>query len=330
MKAVVVTRFGPNPAPCLQLQDIPVPTPQPHEVLIRVCAVGVNYADLMQRRGLYPGGPKPPYVAGMEFAGIVEKVAAVGSPHRVGDRVMGLASRSYAEFCVAEPAALFPLPAGVSMVDAAALPCQYLTAYHALHTLGRVRPGQTVLVQAGAGGLGSMLVQLAHIAGMTVLATASSDEKCEFLRGLGCDHPMNYARVPFAPEVLRITQGKGCDLVLDSVGGDVFEQSLLCVRPRGHLIVLGMASGKLRSVAALDLLFKSLTVSGLHLFSYLEETEAQAAAQASLHVWLQSGRLRPLVRHTFSLEQAAEAHQLIADRKTTGKVVLTVATTGAG
>ncbi len=323
MKSVVVTQFG-GPE-VLEVRDVPVPEPKDSEVLVKVHVAGMNYADIMQRIGLYPGGPRPPFGAGFEIAGIVERVGARVTQWRPGDAVMGFCSDGYSEYAVGDAARMLAKPDQLDFKQAAAIPCQYLTAYHTLLTLGQLKEGQTVLIQAAAGGLGTLLVQVARNVGATVIGTCSTEEKCDLLRRLGCQHPVNYAQTSFRKEVEKITNRRGCDLVVESVGGEVFEKSLRCVKPRGRMIVLGVASGQVQSVDAVYLLANNLTVSGFHLMGYADDALAMANAIRDLYAWLGEGKLEIVVNHAFPLEQAAAAQQFISDRKSSGKVVLTVA-----
>ena len=190
-------------------------------------------------------------------------------------------------------------------------------------TLGQLQSGQTVLIQAAAGGLGTIMVQIARNLGATAIGTCGSEEKCTLLREIGCPHPINYATTDFQKAVQQITGGRNCDLVIESVGGAVFDKSLRCVKTRGRLIVLGVASGRPRRVSVLDLFPNNLTVSGFHLMGYANDFVAMAGAVRDLHQWLDAGKLTIVVKHVFPLERAAEAQQLIAQRKTSGKVVLT-------
>ncbi len=323
MKAAVVTRHG--GAEVIEIQDRPVPEPGNGQVLVKVRAAGLNYADIMQRQGLYPGGPQPPYVAGFEIAGEIESLDPGVSAWKAGDAVTGFCSGGYAEYAVADAAMLFAKPAALDFRQAAAIPCQYLTAYHALCTLGGIGAGQTVLIQAAAGGLGTLLVQIARNKGATVIGTCGTDEKCALLRRIGCEHPVNYTEADFEEEVKRITGGRGCDLVVESVGGPVFDKSIQCVRPRGRLITLGFASGKPRSVQAQFLLMNNITVSGFHLFGYAGDREATGEAMRELKAWIEEGRLDIMVNHAYPLDAAARAQQDVSGRKTTGKVVIEVA-----
>jgi len=324
MKSVIVTRFG-GPE-VMEVRDVPAPVPKAGEVGIAVKTAGVNYADIMQRVGLYPNGPQPPYGAGFEVAGVVDQVGEGAGPWKPGDEVMAFCEAGYSEYVVTPDTQVMPKPAGLDLHQAAALPCQGLTAYHALFTLGRLREGQTVLVQAAAGGLGTLMVQMARNVGATVIGTAGTEEKCALIRELGCPHPINYREQDFEPEVARITAGQGCDLVVESVGGEVFDKSLRCLKDRGLLITLGLASGQPPTpLIPLDLLFHNWAVAGFHLFAYTSDAAAMANALRDIETWIQEDRLTVIARHAFPLENAEEAHQRISERKTVGKVVLTTA-----
>lgn len=320
MRCVIVTRYG-GPE-TLELQDRPIPDIKSDEVLVRVKAAGINYADIMQRRGLYPNGPTPPFVAGFEVCGVVEKAGADAGLWSPGDEVMGFCSGGYAEYAALPAAQLMPKPKALSFAQAVALPCQGLTAYHALITLGNVHKGQTVLIQAAAGGLGVLMVQIARTMGATVIGTCSSDEKYTLLTELGCQHPINYREHDFEAEVKRITGGRGCDLAVDSVGGEVFDKSLQCLASRGMLITLGMSSAQLGSIQSLDLLIHNWKVAGFHLFGYTSDATAMATALRDFQRWIDDGKLSIVAKQVYPLEQVVEAHETIAARKTIGKTVL--------
>ena len=323
MKRVVVTKYG-GPE-VIELQDVAPPEPGQGEVLVRVQAAGLNYADIMQREGLYLGGPKPPFGAGFEIAGTVESVGEGVTEWREGDGVMGFCSNGFSELAAVPAANLLRKPDQADFAQAAAIPVQYFTAYHALCTLANIRAGQVVLIHAAAGGLGTMLVQIAKLRKAVVIGTASSGEKCALIRELGCDYPINYTKTDFEAEVGSITGSKGCDLIVESVGGEVFDKSLRCMKTRGRMIVLGIASGQVRHVDTSHMLFHNLTVSGFHLMAYTQDKEAMEAGCADLHAWLASGALMVIVGHTFPFEQTAAAQKQMAARQTSGKVVLTPA-----
>lgn len=321
MKSVIVTEFG-GPE-VMQVQQAPVPKPGPHQVLVRVKAAGINYADIMQRVGLYPNGPQPPYGAGFEVSGVIEDVGEKVTRWIRGDAVMGFCGNGYSEYAVADQQGLMRMPEQLDFVHAAAIPCQFLTAYNCLLTLARLRHGQTILIQAAAGGVGAFAVQIARNVGATVIGTASSEEKLALLRKLGCRHPINYQEKDFEEEVLRLFP-EGVDVALESVGGQVFDKTVRCVKPRGHMVVIGVASGKPRGIQAMQLLVRNLTLSGFHLIAYVSDEAAMNNAQRDLARWLDNGELEVVVNHVYPLEQAAEAQEAISERRTSGKVVLKV------
>ncbi len=320
MRSIIVKEYG-GPE-VMDLQDVPVPEPAPGQIRVRVVSAGVNYADIMQRLGLYIGGPKPPFGAGFEFAGIVDALGAGVAQWNEGDAVMGFCAAGYSDYVVADAARVMPKPEQLDFNQAAAIPCQYLTAYHSLITLSTLQAGQTVLIQAAAGGLGLILVQIARNVGATVIGTCSTDEKCAVPREVGCAYPINYATSDFRQEVMAITNEQGCDLIVESVGGKVFDDSLRCLKSRGRIVTLGIASGKPRSIQALYLLTHNMTISGFHLFGYADDVAATMNALRDLHAWLQERKLTIVAKHVFPLAKAAEAHQFISDRKSSGKVVL--------
>lgn len=323
MRSIIVKQTG-GPE-VLALEEVDVPEPKSGEVRVRVCAAGINYADIMQREGLYPNGPTAPFGAGFEIAGTVDAVGEGVTHWAPGERVMGFCASGYSEYAIAHAAALMSCPDGLDFEHCAAIPCQYLTAYHTLFTLSNLSEGDTVLIQAAAGGLGSVLVQIAKLAGATVIGTCGSGEKVEFLRDLDCDHIVNYNESDFWETVQEVTDGKGCDLVVESVGGEVFEKSLRCVRRRGRLVTLGVASKRPGVINPVDLLAKNITVSGFHLNDYMVDAEAQQMALRKLYEWVGSSELTFHVRHVYPLEEAAQAQRDISDRRTLGKVVLQVA-----
>ncbi len=320
MKTIVVSKFGGPDV--LSIEEVAVPEPGAEQVRVKVGACGLNYADIMQREGMYPNGPKPPFGAGFEIAGTIDAIGSGVKGLKVGDAVMGFCENGYSEFVVSDPNRLMPVPPGMDLKSASAIPCQYLTAYHALLTLGELKAGQTVLLQAAAGGLGTVMVQIARNVGATVIGTSSTDEKCELIASLGCEHAINYTRKDFVQEVKRITNGAGCELIVESVGGDVFDMSMKCLKRRGRLITLGAASRQPATGNAISLLANNFTVSGFHLMAYMTDGPAMANAMRDLYKWLEEGKLRIIVKHEFPLESAAEAQEFVSARKSVGKVVL--------
>jgi NADPH:quinone reductase len=247
------------------ITNAPVPTPGPDEVLIRVGAAGVNFADVMQTHGSYPNGPRPPYVAGFEAAGTIVALGAAVTGLAVGDRVIGIGPGAFAEYMAFPAAAAAPVPAGWSDEQALGLVLNWATALAALKPLGRITAGDTALVQAAAGGVGQAAVTMAKHFGATVLATASAG-KHDTVRALGADHIIDYRTADVAAEVLRLTGGAGADLVLESVGGASFGSSLAAARRvTGRVVVFGHAGGE-AALTNRELVFEhQVQVTGLNI-----------------------------------------------------------------
>ncbi|WP_255194159.1 quinone oxidoreductase family protein [Natronobeatus ordinarius] len=321
MDAIEVTAYG--NADVLEVTDREVPDPGPGEVRIAVEAAGINYADVMQRRGLYPGGPKPPYVPGMEAAGTIDAVGE-GVDREPGERVVAIVDRGgYAEYAVANERTLFPIPEGMSVEEAAGFPIQHLTAHSCLFGWGGLEAGERVLIQAAAGGVGTAAVQLADRADAEVFGTASSEAKLDLAANLGCDHPIEYTAEDFAAVIEAETDGEGVDLVLESVGDDVFERSLDSLAHFGRLVTYGVASGIPAAVENRRLLFENKSVIGFHLGNAMRhDPERVVAAIPDLTAALSSGDLEVIVGETFPLTETVEAHRFLEERKSTGKVVL--------
>lgn len=320
MKAVQVVQFG-GPE-LLRYDDVPKPVPAANEVLIQVEAASVNYADTMQRRGVYPGGPQPPYIPGLEVAGRVAQLGASVGNVEVGQRVMTLTGRGgYAEFVSVPAHMLMPAPEQFTAEEAAAFPIVFLTAYFALKRYGRLQAGESVLIQAAGGGVGTAAVQLAKQMGARVFACAGSDEKLERVRALGADEVINYKTNDFAEVVKHLTGGRGVDLVLETVGGEVFEKSMTILAPFGRLVTYGAAGGQLGSVNARGLIMNNATVTGVNL-NLIARTPEMGPAMCELFGMIQGTSIRPIIGHTFPLSQAAEAHRLIESRESFGKIVL--------
>jgi NADPH2:quinone reductase len=317
MKAVRVNAFGDLDQ--LELVELPQPEPRDNQVVIRVQAVGVNYADVMQREGLYPGGPKPPFIPGVEAAGVVVTSKANLAQ---GTRVVAITNHGcYSEYVCVDASLCLELPEKMSFVDAAAFPVQYLTAYHALVTLARASDGETALIHAAAGGVGTAAVQIAKLLGLRVIGTTSTEEKRKRLRELGADEVLDYSDFDSA-----ITQLNGArpSIIIESVGGDVFRRSLAILPSFGRMVVIGAASRNPQPIDTLKLLFRSQSVLGFHLNAVLERPALLAESLNRLLSWLRDGKLKVQVGKTFPLAEARQAHELIASRKSYGKVVLTI------
>ena len=320
MKAVQVAEFG--DASTLELVDAEVPDPGEGEVRIAVKAAGINFADIMQRRGHYDGGPEPPYVAGLEVAGVVDAVGE-GVGRSVGDRVVSMVGAGgYAEYAIGDAGRLLDVPEGMSFEEAAGFPVQFLTAHNCLHEWGGLEAEETVLIHAAAGGVGTAAVQIADAAGARVIGTASTAEKLETARELGCDVGINYEEEDFVERVHEETE-YGVDLVLDGVGGDTTERSLDALAEFGRMVSFGAASGRPGRPPTNELLFGNKTVIGYHLGRAANRKPMKVmGAVPELTELLADGTLEVQLGHTFDLADAAEAHRFIENRKSQGKVVL--------
>ena len=321
MKAIVFSELG-GPE-VLSLAEVPRPEVRPGMVLIRVHAIGVNFADTRFRQGTYVAKPKLPDTPGMEASGVVEAVGDGVTGVRPGARVAAFTVKSYAEYCQAPESMVLRLPDSVGFVEGAAFPIQVLTAYHLLHTADTTRPGTTVLVHSAAGGVGLAAVQLAKAAGARVLGTVSSDAKAALVRQHGCDAVINYATEKFADEILRLTDGRGVDLILDAVGKPTFEEGLRALAPFGHLILYGRSGGPTDPLNVATLSAKSIKVSGFMLpavtRNFPDKTRESAERCFAL---MREGRLALHIGRTFPLGAAADAHRFLESRQSTGKLVL--------
>lgn len=322
MKAIQVDEFGEPEV--LQYVDAERPSPGEGEVLIEIQAAGVNYADTMRRRNQYLVRQELPFVPGSEVAGVVAEVGEGVEDVSAGDRVMSLlGTGGYAEYGVAPAASLIPLPGGLDFDQAAALPLQGLSAYHILKTSGALQPGESVLVHAAAGGVGTLAVQMAKLMGAgKVIATASSGEKLELARSLGADVLIDYTNDDWPEKVRKATDGKGADIILEMVGGDFVEKNLRCLNLFGRMVVYGSASRERGSIVAADLMNKCHTVVGFWLVQVMNRPDLVLPSIREMLGWVASGDLKIIIGDTYPLERAADAHADLEGRKTTGKLLL--------
>lgn len=332
MKGVAITRFG---APeVLQLSEQPMPAPGAGEVLIRVAASGVNRPDVSQREGNYPPPPGISPLPGLEVAGeIVDgdlQHADNAFGLKAGDAVCALvAGGGYAEYCVAPIAQCLPVPAGLSLVEAAALPETYFTVWSNVFDrarLGRREDGapESLLVHGGTSGIGVAAIQIAHALGHRVFATAGSDEKCRATERLGAERGINYRTEDFVQVVRELTAGGGVDVVLDIVGGDYIPRDIDCLALDGRLALVAVLGGTETRVDLLKVLMRRLTISGSTLRARSIAFKGAIARRLREHVWplLASGRIRPEIHATFRPSEAAEAHRLMESSRHIGKLVL--------
>ena len=322
MQAIQITQHG--DADVLKIQKLPIPTPGPHEALIRIKAAGMNFIDIYQRTGRYP---QPlPFIPGREASGIVEAVGNQVRTVKVGDRVAYTGNvGNYADFNIVNENLLIPLPDDISFEQGAAFPLQGMTAHYLLHEYYTVKPNDTVLVHAAAGGMGLLLIQWLKHLGARVIGTVSTEEKAMIAKSACADHIILYTQQDFVAETKRLTNDQGADYIIDGVGKSTFTKDLDAARTRGHICLFGSASGPADPLAPNVLQAKSLTISGGSLFNYLDTHEEVLTRANAVLSAMQAGWLKLTVDHVFSLQNAAIAQQLLETRKTTGKVVLQVA-----
>jgi NADPH2:quinone reductase len=312
-----------GPAGMRLATGVPVPEPGPHEVLIRVGAAGVNFADVMRAHGTYHGGPRPPYLAGFEAAGEIVAVGGAVAGHTPGARVIGTGYGAFAEYMALPAAGLAPVPPGWADEQALGLVLNWATALAALRPLGRLAPGETVLVHAAAGGVGQAAVRMARHYGATVIGTASA-AKHEAVRALGADHTLDHRTVDVAAEVLHLTGGAGADLVLESVGGETFRSSLAAARRvTGRVVVYGVAGGD-ASVTNRELNFiHPIHVIGLHIGILAERAPAVfAGLMAELAALRTAGVHTPGRPTVYDLADGPKALAELAAGVTVGKLAL--------
>ena len=323
MRAVRFHRFG-GPEVLSYHTEVADPEPGEDEVLIKVAGAGVNFADLMRRSGNYPGA-NPPATLGLEAAGIIAEVGVGVTSLKPGDAVMTRrANGGQAEYATAVSSDVFQCPAGLDLVHAGGIPVIFLTAYHLLKTRCRMQPGETVLIQAGASGVGTVAVQLAKRWGATVITTASTDEKLELTKSLGTDFAINYITSDFEERVKSVTEGKGADVILECVGGEVLEKSLRSLASYGRLATYGNSSGSTgTSLAQGEIFPTNRTVIGFSMGRSPEGALDHHAAMAELMSLIEDGSLRLIVDRVMPMSRVAEAHKHLANRGTRGKVILT-------
>lgn len=308
----------------LRLAEMATPEPGPGEARVRIHYAGVNYIDTYHRTGAYP--IPTPFVPGMEGAGVVDAVGPGVTEVKPGDRVAyAMRMGSYAEYAIVPAWSLAPLPDDVGFDLGAAIMLQGMTAHYLAHSTFPLAPGHRVLIHAGAGGVGRLLVQMAKKCGAIVYTTVGSDAKAELVRSAGADEAIIYTRTDFAEEIQRLTDGQGVDVVYDSVGLTTFEKSLTCLRPRGYLVLFGQSSGAVPPVD-LQTLSKhgSLFTTRPTLSHYVQNREELLQRTGDLFSWIAKGELELRIDSVFALADAADAHRHIQSRASAGKLLLQV------
>lgn len=320
MRAIEIA--SPGGPEVLRVVERPVPQPRDGEVLIRVAAAGVNRPDIMQRMGKYPPPPGVTDIPGLELSG--EVVDARGT-HAAGGPVCALvAGGAYAEYCAVPFEQCLPVPEGLPLTHAAAVPETYFTVWTNLFERGRLRTGETVLIHGGTSGIGTTAIQLARAFGATVIATAGSEAKCEACRALGAQTAIDYNNTDFVAAVRAATDGRGVDVILDIVGGDYLPRNLECLRMDGRLVQIGLIGGSRASLDLRAILQKRLTVTGSTLRPRSPAEKGAIAHALERDVWplLATGEVRPIVHGEYPLDRAADAHRELESGRVIGKVVL--------
>ncbi len=320
MKAIQVTVTG-GPEQ-MQLADVPIPRPGPKEALVKIAASGVNFIDVYFRMGLYK--TDLPATLGNEAAGVVESVGAEVTEVRPGDRVAyAMARGSYAEYAVVPGWQLVKVPDHMDLNSAAAAMLQGMTAHYLTHSTFPIKSGHTCLVHAAAGGAGRLIVQMAKLRGARVLGTTSTEAKAELARQAGIDDVIFYTRQDFETEVKRLTDGRGVDVVYDSVGAPTYMQGLNCLRPRGMMVLFGQSGGKVPPLDPAILNTKgSLFLTRPSLAHYAATREELLWRAGDVLGWVASGKLKLVIDRIYPLAQAAQAHRDLESRATAGKLLL--------
>ncbi|MFZ1366240.1 MAG: NAD(P)H-quinone oxidoreductase [Sphingorhabdus sp.] len=305
----------------------PVPKPGPGEVLIKVAAAGVNRPDIVQRLGLYPPPPGASDIPGLEIAGTVVAAGDASGSDLLNRSVCALVSGGgYAEYCLAQAGHCLPVPDSLSMEEAAALPETLFTVWHNVFERGYACDGETILVHGGTSGIGSMAIKLGKLFDLTVIVTCRSDEKCAAALNLGAAHAINYKSHDFVEEVLRLTDGKGVQLVLDMVAGDYVARNLKCLSEDGRHVTIAVQGGIRAELNMAQVMSRRLTLTGSTLRPRSNQFKTLLAEEIGRTVWplVESGELRPTMAQSFALTDAAAAHAHMESGDHVGKIVLTI------
>jgi NADPH:quinone reductase-like Zn-dependent oxidoreductase len=337
MRQAVIPRYGSPDV--FEIRDAAVPDPRTGEIRLRVRAIGVNFADILARQGLYPDAPRPPMVVGYEVAGYIDALGPGVAGVTVGDRVVAITRfGGYSDVVVVPATLAFRVPEDLSDSEAVAIPVNYLTAAIALYRMAALSGGEVVLVHNAGGGVGIAATQLARLRRASVIGTASAFKHAA-LRSLGVDHTIDYRHDDVAREVSTITRGRGVDVILDPIGGASFLASYRMLAPLGRLIILGLSAastGEQRNLwrafrawmatprfNPMSLINRNRGVFGLHIGHLWDERKQLAPVMEMLLSEVAAGRLKPVVARTFPLDRVADAHRFIHNRANIGKVVLT-------
>jgi NADPH2:quinone reductase len=337
MKAAVIRRFGPPEV--LTVMEVPTPVPAEGEILVKVRAIGVNFADVFARLGVYPGIPKPPFVPGIEYAGTVDKTGKGAGRFKRGDRVFGFTRQNgYAEYVCVKHEFAVKMPPRMTFKEAATFTVPYLTSYHGIVNLAHGHQGEKILIHAGAGGVGIAAIQLAKHLGMEVFTTVGSEEKAKAVYKQGADHIINYRTEDFSEVVRRETNGYGLDVIMDGVAGPAYSKGLKLLAPMGRYILFGVSSANARRrlnilrividffttprILLPTQLKRNVGYHAFNLYFLADRVSFMAAALGKLLSLYRKGVLKPVIGATYRLDQVVQVHQFLQSRKAIGKIVL--------
>lgn len=325
MKAVNIKEFG--TADMLEVISVDKPEPAADQVLIKVHAAGINRPDIVQRKGFYPPPPGASPILGLECAGTIEGVGKNVVDWKVGDKVCALLSGGgYGEYAVAYHGCCLPVPDGLDMIQAAALPETFFTVWSNLFDRAKLNAGETILIHGGTSGIGTTAIQLAKAFGATVITTSGSDDKCETCKTLGADHVINYKTQDFVEETLQYTGGNGADVILDMVAGDYIGRNVNSLNEDGRLVVIAVQGGVKAEFNILPVMKKRLTITGSTLRPRDNDFKSKIAIALKEKVWplLESGRIAPVIDQTFELHDVVAAHKYLEGGQHMGKIILTL------
>jgi NADPH:quinone reductase len=325
MKVVEISEPG-GPEKLI-MAERPVPTPALGEILIKVVAAGVNRPDVAQRQGNYAPPPGASDLPGLEVSGTVVALGSGVSEWAVGDEVCALTpGGGYAEYCATPAAHALPIPAGISLLEAGAMPETFFTVWTNVFDRGRLQAGERFLVHGGSSGIGTTAIQLANVLGARVFTTAGTQEKCKVCEELGAERAINYREKDYVAVLRDLTDGEGVDLILDMVGGDYFSRNLSALNTEGRLVQIAFLAGPKTEVNLVPIMMKRLTVTGSTLRPQSNQAKAEIADGLRRTVWplVEAGRVKPVMHATFPLSETAKAHQMMEDGDHIGKIVLQV------
>jgi NADPH2:quinone reductase len=325
MKVIeVATPGGPE---ALRVGTRPMPVAGDNEILLRVVAAGVNRADVLQRRGVYPSPPGAPSNPGLEAAGTVVAVGSGVTEFKVGDRVCALLQGGgYSQYCTVAATQVLPIPGDLDFIAAASLPEAYFTVWSNVFEFARLQPGESLLVHGGSSGIGISAIQLASARGHVVYTTAGSDEKCRFCEQIGAAQAINYKTQDFVAEIAALTHRKGVNVILDMVGGNYVARNLQSLATEGRLAMIAAQGGSKGEIDVLRIMQQRLVVTGSTLRTRDSAFKGMIKAKLLEHVWplIESGRIRSIVDQVFPMEHAAQAHAYMESSEHKGKIVLKI------